>query len=141
MSCGSLTKMNSAGPSQNLIKLFCWYLSSMPRIISNLSALGKQRVSHGSHHNKSQQSSPCSFFLMNLCELPITAYAFGPGTSSAKLYSSLFRKMYFTAQTIKIIVQINRNAIAAVSRAPNSNTQLSRCVFSQFSLRQRPKCC
>lgn len=37
MSCGSLTKTKSAGPSQNLVKLFCWYLSSIPRTIAKRS--------------------------------------------------------------------------------------------------------
>lgn len=37
MSFGSLTKINSAGPSQNLIKLLCWYFSSVCRMMSNRS--------------------------------------------------------------------------------------------------------
>lgn len=37
MSFGSLTKMNSVGPIQNLIRLFCWYFSSMLRIMLNRS--------------------------------------------------------------------------------------------------------
>lgn len=53
--------------------------------------------------------SPCSFFLTNLCELPMAAYAFGPGIFSAKMYSVLSRKIHLTTQTIRIHDEIIRS--------------------------------